>query len=58
MINDRNADGSITIHFGGDPNQDNYLHIMKGWQCLVRLYQPKQEVADGKWTFPRPIPVK
>ncbi len=60
VINDRNAvrnaDGSITIHFGGDPTQDNYLHIMKGWQCLVRLYQPRQEVIDGKWTFPKPMP--
>ena len=24
------ADGSITIHFGGDPKADNYLEIMDG----------------------------
>jgi hypothetical protein len=62
VINDRNArrnaDGSITIHFGGDPKQANYLPIMEGWQYLVRLYQPRQEVIDGSWTFPIPIPVK
>ena len=62
VINDRNAnpdaDGNITIHFGGDPGQPNYLHIMEGWQYLVRLYQPKQEVLDGNWTFPEPTPAK
>ena len=45
-------DGSITIHFGGDPKADNYLPIMEGWNYLVRLYQPKKEILDGSWTFP------
>ena len=48
------ADGSITIHFGGDPKADNYLPIMEGWNIIVRLYRPQQEILDGSWTFPAP----
>ncbi|MEE8608616.1 MAG: DUF1214 domain-containing protein [Nitrospiraceae bacterium] len=51
-------DGSITIHFGGDPKQPNYLPIMDGWNYIVRLYQPRQEILDGKWKFPKSQPVK
>jgi len=54
----KGADGSITIHFGGDPKADNYLPIMKGWNYLVRLYQPKKEILDGTWTFPAAKAVK
>ena len=57
-VNDRtaikNVDGSITIHFGGDSSQSNYLYIMKGWNYVVRLYQPRKEILDGTWTFPKP----
>jgi hypothetical protein len=52
------TDGSITIHFGGDPKQPNYLPIMDGWNYIVRLYQPHQEIVDGKWKFPAPQPAK
>jgi hypothetical protein len=52
------ADGSITIHFGGDPKADNYLEIMEGWNYLVRLYQPKKEILDGSWKFPSPEAVE
>jgi len=48
------ADGSITIHFGGDPKADNYLSITEGWNYIVRLYQPKKEILDGSWVFPAP----
>lgn len=48
-----NADGSITIRFGGDPTMPNVLPIMEGWNYLVRLYQPRPEVLEGTWTFPR-----
>lgn len=61
VINDRNAtsnpDGSITIHFGGDTSQPNYLYIMDGWNYIVRLYQPRKEILDGSWTFPAAKPV-
>lgn len=51
-------DGSIIIHFGGDPKQSNYLPIMDGWNYIVRLYQPHQEILDGTWKFPAAQPVK
>ena len=28
---ERNADGSVTIHFGGNPNQSNFLYTPDGW---------------------------
>jgi len=42
----------VTIHFGGDPKQSNYLPIMDGWNYIVWLYQPHKEILDGKWKFP------
>lgn len=54
----KNQDGSMTIHFGGDPQQSNYLPIMDGWNYLVRLYQPGKEILDGSWSFPAPQPVQ
>ena len=56
LINDRNAvkdkNGNIVIHFGGDPTNTNFLPITNGWNYAVRLYQPRQEILDGSWTFP------
>ena len=53
-----NPDGSITIHFGGDPNQINYLPIAAGWNYAIRMYEPGEEILDGSWTFPSIVPVK
>jgi len=53
-----NQDGSITLHFGGDPKSVNYLPITKGWNYAVRMYQPRKEILDGSWKFPRIEPVK
>jgi len=51
-------DGSITLHFGTDPaGKDNFLYVMDGWNYAVRLYQPHDEILEGKWTFPEPQPV-
>lgn len=47
-----NADGSVTIHFGGDENASNYLPITPGWNYLFRLYRPRQELIDGTWKLP------
>lgn len=54
----RNSDGSMTIHFGGDPEADNYLRIMPGWNYIVRLYRPRPEILDGRWQFPEPMPIR
>jgi len=47
-----NEDGSFTVHFGGDPDSVNYLHITEGWNYIVRLYQPREEILGKSWTFP------
>jgi hypothetical protein len=46
------ADGSFTIHFGGDASAANCLPITPGWNYTVRLYRPHPEILDGTWTFP------
>jgi len=53
-----NEDGSITIHFGGDPDQINYLPITEGWNYVIRMYEPDEEILDGSWTFPKIVPVE
>ncbi|MEJ8572380.1 DUF1214 domain-containing protein [Microbaculum marinum] len=48
-----NEDGTFTISFGGDgPNK---FEIMEGWNYLVRMYRPKQELIDGHWRFPEAV---
>jgi len=51
---EKSPDGSVTIHFGGEPNQPNYLPITPGWNYIVRMYQPKKEILDGSYQFPEP----
>jgi hypothetical protein len=52
-----NADGSVPVQFGGcDGNISNCLPITPGWNYLVRLYRPRAEVLDGRWTFPEAKP--
>ena len=53
-----NADGSVTIHFGGDETAPNYLPIVPNWNYTVRLYRPRQEILDGTWKFPEAEAVK
>ena len=48
----KNADGSITLHFGGDPSSINYIPITEGWNYVVRMYRPRAELLEGTWTFP------
>ena len=54
----KNQDGSVTIHFGGDSSKPNYLPITPGWNYIVRMYQPRAELLDGSWKFPAPTPAK
>ncbi|SIS10001.1 DUF1214 domain-containing protein [Natronorubrum thiooxidans] len=51
-------DGSVTIHFGGDPDQPNFLYTPEGWTYTVRLYQPREEILDGSYQFPEAEPVE
>lgn len=55
---EREADGSVIVHLGGcGDGRPNCLHLMDGWNYLVRLYRPRPEVLDGSWTFPEPEPI-
>lgn len=54
----RNADQTVTIHFGGDPNQPNYLPITDGWNYIVRCYLPSWQLIEGNWTPPAPEAVE
>jgi hypothetical protein len=54
----KEPDGSVVIQFGGpNANTANYLPITKGWNYMVRLYRPRAEILNGKWTFPEAQPV-
>src|SRR5262245_42292690 len=49
------ADASVTIQSGGDPSKaPNGIPIMAGWNYAVRMYRPRHEILEGKWTFPAP----
>ena len=49
---------SVTLRFGGDPDQPNYLHVVPEWNYVVRMYLPRKEILDGTWKFPEPVEVK
>lgn len=53
---EKNADGSITINFGGGPDAINNLPITAGWNYIVRMYEPKQALINGSWRFPKAQP--
>jgi hypothetical protein len=49
----KSADGSVAVQFGGcDGKIPNCLPTMKGWNYMVRLYRPRDEILNGKWKFP------
>jgi hypothetical protein len=49
----RDPDGSMTVRFGDHgPDVPNTIPITEGWNYLVRLYRPREEILDGTWTFP------
>lgn len=53
----KSSDGSIDIQLGGcDGKIANCLPITPGWNYTVRLYQPSDDVLNGKWSFPQPQP--
>jgi len=54
-----NPDGSVTIRFGGCADgRVNCIPITKGWNYAARLYRPRQEILDGTWVFPVPVPIQ
>lgn len=61
VINSRkaetSADGSVRIHFGGDPSQPNFLPIVGGWNYMLRIYLPQESYFDGSWAPPEATPI-
>jgi hypothetical protein len=54
----KEVDGSINVQFGGcDGSTPNCLPIVRGWNYLVRLYRPREEILNGTWKFPEAQPV-
>ena len=52
-------DGSLTVHLGGcEDKRVNCIPLTEGWNYAVRLYEPREEILDGTWTFPSAQPVK
>lgn len=54
----RDDDGSVTIHFGGDTKATNYLPITDGWNYIIRCYLPGWQIIEGNWKPPKPQPVE
>lgn len=53
------ADGAITIQFGDCSKETpNCLPVTKGWNYMVRLYRPRQEILNGTWSFPVAAPIQ
>jgi hypothetical protein len=51
--------GAITIQFGNcDKDTPNCLPVTNGWNYMVRLYRPRQEILDGSWSFPAAEPIE
>jgi hypothetical protein len=49
----KSVDGSFAVQFGGcDGKTANCLPVTPGWNYLVRLYRPRNEILNGAWKFP------
>ena len=50
-------DGSCMIHLGGcEDGRVNCIPITPGWNYAIRMYEPRPEILDGRWIFPKPQP--
>ena len=49
----KSADGSTVVRFGGcDAKAPNCLPVTNGWNYMVRVYRPRDEIVNGAWRFP------
>jgi hypothetical protein len=55
----KGSNGLVAVQFGGcDGKIANCLPIMSSWDYIVRLYRPRPEILDGRWTFPEAHPAQ
>lgn len=52
-----NKDGTYTINFSNDNKKINNLNIGHGWNYTIRMYEPRKEILNGSWKFPKEIKV-
>jgi hypothetical protein len=49
----RDSDGRVQVQFGGcEDAPPNCLHILPGWNYVVRLWRPRADLLRGDWQFP------
>ncbi len=49
----------MTVHRGScDDGRANCVPIMDGWNYAVRVYEPREEIRNGEWTFPEFVKVE
>ncbi len=50
----KSADGTYTVYFGNcEKNKTNCLAIEDGWNGILRLYEPEQELLNNTSSIPR-----
>lgn len=55
----RNEDGTVTINAGGCGGEKvNCVPITPGWNYIVRLYRPSEQIISGDFKFPEFEPAK
>ena len=56
-VAESNADGSITVNFSNNEKMKNNINIGPNWNYLFRFYEPKQNLLNGTWIIPKPVPL-
>jgi hypothetical protein len=59
VTGERNADGSVTVRFVASADGEvpaNAIVTPEGWNYLIRLYRPRAEILNGRWTPPPLMP--
>lgn len=54
----KDADGAVTVHFGGDPSQANFCGSCSAGTIPFASDWLKAEFLNGKWTFPKATSTK
>lgn len=55
----KGQDGDIAIQFGNcNKDTPNCLPVTHGWNYMVRLYRPRSEILEGRWSFPVAAPIE